>query len=208
VGDSPPPIILGQPDRIRTSLKVVCRGRAPHLYDELAAIQGWMIPDRAQHLNQTIIVEQIVRCLGRSDWHPCRDTQPAGRLPVSMMIVASVSADIVILSILAASAARSVVSKLEKLEQENVVYAPALAMSLNKQSIRLPESGDRAGGLAAIRRAVDLYEAPAKENFAVYAPDLARSLYVLSSQLNAEDAHCNDGRCRGSARHLYRKGCC
>jgi hypothetical protein len=89
------------------------------------------------------------------------------------------------LPLLALSAARSVVRIHEKLAKENfALYAPDLASSLNNLSVRLPESGDRAGGLAAIHRAVDLYEALAKENFAVYAPYLATSLNNLSVSLS------------------------
>jgi hypothetical protein len=42
------------------------------------------------------------------------------------------------------------------------------------------ESGDRPGGLAAIRRAVEIREQLAKENFPACAHDLAQSLNNLS----------------------------
>ncbi len=51
---------------------------------------------------------------------------------------------------------------------------------LNNLSIRLAESGERAEGLAAIRRAVAIREQLAEGNFAAYGPDLAQSLAVLS----------------------------
>ena len=56
-------------------------------------------------------------------------------------------------------------------------------MSLNNLSVGLAESGDRAGGLKAIERAVEIREELAAENFAAYAPDLAMSLNILSNRL-------------------------
>ena len=53
----------------------------------------------------------------------------------------------------------------------------------NNLSIDLAASGDRAGGLDAIRRAVEIRERLAQENFAAYGPDLASSLNNLSNRL-------------------------
>ncbi|MCP5351684.1 MAG: ATP-binding protein [Chromatiales bacterium] len=58
-----------------------------------------------------------------------------------------------------------------------------LARSLNNLSVYLAESGDRDGGLAAIRRAVEIYETLAEGNFAAYGPDLAMSLNNQSNRL-------------------------
>jgi hypothetical protein len=57
------------------------------------------------------------------------------------------------------------------------------ARHFNNLSVRLAESGDRAGGLEAIRRAVEIYGGLAEENFAAYGPDLAGSLNNLSVRL-------------------------
>jgi DNA polymerase III delta prime subunit len=57
------------------------------------------------------------------------------------------------------------------------------ARNLNNLSLRLAESGDRAGGLEAIRRSVEIYEQLAEGNFAAYGPDLAMSLTNLSVDL-------------------------
>jgi tetratricopeptide (TPR) repeat protein len=62
--------------------------------------------------------------------------------------------------------------------------APAeAARLLNKLSTHLAASGDRAGALAAIRRAVAIFEDLAAREPAAYAPDLARSLYNLALRL-------------------------
>jgi len=62
--------------------------------------------------------------------------------------------------------------------------APAeQARLLNTLSIRLADSGDRTGGLAASRRSVDIYEQLSADNFAAYGPDLASSLNTLSVRL-------------------------
>ena len=58
-----------------------------------------------------------------------------------------------------------------------------LASSLNNLSVRLADAGQREQGLAAIRRAVEIREKLAAENFAAYAPDLAGSLNNLSNHL-------------------------
>ncbi|MBI4756192.1 MAG: hypothetical protein HY778_12410, partial [Betaproteobacteria bacterium] len=47
------------------------------------------------------------------------------------------------------------------------------ARLLNILSVHLAEGGERPGGLAAIRRAVEIREKLAAQNFAAYAPDLA-----------------------------------
>jgi tetratricopeptide (TPR) repeat protein len=57
---------------------------------------------------------------------------------------------------------------------------PILARNLNNLAARLPEQGDRAGGLALIQRAVAIYDDLSRQNFAAYKPDLARSLNNLS----------------------------
>ena len=57
------------------------------------------------------------------------------------------------------------------------------AHRLNNLSNSLAASGDRAAGLEAIERAVDIYEKLVKNNFAAYAPDLAASLNNLSIRL-------------------------
>jgi len=57
------------------------------------------------------------------------------------------------------------------------------ARLLNNLSVDLADSGDRAGGLAAIWRSVDIYEQLSADNAAAYAPDLARSLNTLSVRL-------------------------
>jgi hypothetical protein len=49
------------------------------------------------------------------------------------------------------------------------------------------ESGDRPGGLAAIRRAVEIREQLANDNFAAHAPALAGSLNNLSNRLVESD---------------------
>ncbi|RLA04605.1 MAG: hypothetical protein DRQ54_09325 [Gammaproteobacteria bacterium] len=59
----------------------------------------------------------------------------------------------------------------------------AQAAHLNNLSVRLAESGDRAGGLAASQRAVEIHETLAEENFAAYGADLASSLNNLSNRL-------------------------
>jgi hypothetical protein len=83
---------------------------------------------------------------------------------------------------LAATQAQVAVDE-QRAAADPVTYGPALAQSLNNLSIRLAESGDRAGGLAAIQRAVEIYEALAAKNFAAYGPDLASSLNTLSIRL-------------------------
>ncbi len=73
---------------------------------------------------------------------------------------------------------------LEALARDDfATHAPALARRLNNLSVSLAESGDRAGGLAAIRRAVEIREALARQNFAAYGPVLAMSLNNLSVRL-------------------------
>ena len=57
------------------------------------------------------------------------------------------------------------------------------ARLFNNLSVRLAESGDRAGGLKAIQRAVEIDDKLAAENFAAYAPDLAGSLAILAIRL-------------------------
>jgi hypothetical protein len=90
------------------------------------------------------------------------------------------------------------VVNLERLAEANfAAYGPDLAMSLNNLSLHLAESGDRAGGLEAIRRAVEIYEGLAEENFAAYGPDLARSLAVLSTYQQEAEAKALLVRARG-----------
>ena len=73
---------------------------------------------------------------------------------------------------------------LEALAREDfATHAPALARRLNNLSVSLAESGDRAGGLAASRRAVEILETLAQQNFVAYGPDLAMSLHNLSNSL-------------------------
>ena len=50
------------------------------------------------------------------------------------------------------------------------------ATSLNNLSIRLSDSGDRAGALRAIEAAVEIYGRLAQAQPAAFEPDLARSL--------------------------------
>ena len=57
------------------------------------------------------------------------------------------------------------------------------ARILNNLSVDLAESGERAEGLAAIKRSVEIREQLAAENFAAYAPDLAGGLGNLSNRL-------------------------
>ncbi|MBI4756872.1 MAG: tetratricopeptide repeat protein [Betaproteobacteria bacterium] len=57
------------------------------------------------------------------------------------------------------------------------------ARLLNIVSIRLAESGARRGGLAAIRRAVDIYDGLAAQDLAAWGADLAMSLNNLSVHL-------------------------
>ncbi|MEO6422699.1 MAG: toll/interleukin-1 receptor domain-containing protein [Candidatus Nitrotoga sp.] len=56
------------------------------------------------------------------------------------------------------------------------------AQFLNTLSIRLAASGEREAALQAIKRAVDICKQLAKENFAAFGPDLARSLNTLSNR--------------------------
>jgi hypothetical protein len=58
-----------------------------------------------------------------------------------------------------------------------------LATSLDNFSIRLAESGEGVAGLEAIRRAVEIGEKLAGDNFAVYGPHLTKSLKNLSVHL-------------------------
>ena len=67
--------------------------------------------------------------------------------------------------------------------------AGRIARSLFNLSQDPANPGDRRGGLAAIHRAADIYEAPAHENFAVYAPDLAGNLNNLSVHLANRGDH-------------------
>jgi len=66
---------------------------------------------------------------------------------------------------------------------EHTDSPPVKAVYLNNLSNRLAQAGDRAAGLAAIQRAVEIYEQLAKDNFAAYGPDLASSLNNLSNCL-------------------------
>ncbi|SEO10463.1 Tetratricopeptide repeat-containing protein [Nitrosospira multiformis] len=59
------------------------------------------------------------------------------------------------------------------------------AKHLTNLARSLGESGERAAALQAIRRAVEIHEQLAKDNFTAYGPDLARSLNNLSVQLSA-----------------------
>ena len=61
-------------------------------------------------------------------------------------------------------------------------YLPDLAMSLNNLSDQQADTGDRAGALASITEAVDIYRQLAQANPAAYLPDLATSLNNLSDQ--------------------------
>lgn len=73
----------------------------------------------------------------------------------------------------------------EALAAENfAAYGPDWAQSLNNLSIRLAESGDRAGGLAAIQRAVDIYRPFIDENFAAFAPNGVKYLSHLAIRLS------------------------
>ena len=57
------------------------------------------------------------------------------------------------------------------------------ALLLNNLSNHMAKLGQREQGLEAIRRAVEIREQLAKQNFAAYAPDLAQSLNNLSNCL-------------------------
>jgi tetratricopeptide (TPR) repeat protein len=63
---------------------------------------------------------------------------------------------------------------------EDVEDQAEQAGHLNNLSLRLAENGDRAGGLAAIQRAVEIHEQLAEANAAAYGPDLAVSLAGLA----------------------------
>ncbi len=85
---------------------------------------------------------------------------------------------------LAVAAGQILLAGLEALAREDfATHAPALALRLNNLSVDLAASGDRAGGLAAIRRAVEIYDALAQQNFAAYGPALAGSLNNFSVNL-------------------------
>jgi hypothetical protein len=74
-------------------------------------------------------------------------------------------------------AIRRTVEIRERLAQENfAAYAPCLTKSLNNLSVDLAETGDRAGGLAAIRRAVEIYLPLARDFHSRHAQDLERCL--------------------------------
>jgi hypothetical protein len=66
------------------------------------------------------------------------------------------------------------------------LYGPGLATSLNNLSNRLADRGDRADALAAIQRAVTIYEGLSRQNFVACGPDLAMSLNNLSMHMAAQ----------------------
>lgn len=85
---------------------------------------------------------------------------------------------------LAVAAGQILLAGLETLAREDfAMHAPALARRLNNLSVRLAGNGDRAGGLTAIRRAAEIYDALAQQNFAAYGPALAGSLNNFSVNL-------------------------
>ncbi len=62
-------------------------------------------------------------------------------------------------------------------------------MSLNNLSNRLSETGDRAGALAAIQEAVEIYRRLAEANPARFEPDLARSLGAMGAVFLVMEKH-------------------
>jgi tetratricopeptide (TPR) repeat protein len=70
-----------------------------------------------------------------------------------------------------------------KAAEDFAQYGPVLAANLNNLSVSLADVGDHPAALAAIQRAVTIYEDLARQNFAAHGPDLARSLNNLSVHL-------------------------
>jgi len=63
-------------------------------------------------------------------------------------------------------------------------FAPSVAKDLRHQSELLSEAGDKAGALAASRRATDIYRGLMRASAIHYAPHLAASLHELSIRLS------------------------
>ena len=85
---------------------------------------------------------------------------------------------------LAVALERGEVGRFEALYATDAVqYGVPLARSLNNLSVHFGASGDQAAGLAAIRRAVEIREKLALDNFAAHGANLASSLNNLSVDL-------------------------
>ncbi|MEN8129332.1 MAG: tetratricopeptide repeat protein [Pseudomonadota bacterium] len=67
---------------------------------------------------------------------------------------------------------------------KQTLVPPIQAHHLHNLSLNLSKTGDTAGALEAIQRAVNIWEVLAKENFSVFGPDLAKSLDMLCLDLS------------------------
>jgi N-glycosylase/DNA lyase len=76
-------------------------------------------------------------------------------------------------------------SALEQAPELAMSFVPNMANSLNNLSIHFAKAGEHEQSLAVIRRAVEIREKLAQDNFAAYSPGLASSLSMLSLSLDA-----------------------
>ncbi len=81
-------------------------------------------------------------------------------------------------------------------------FLPALAMSLNNQSLRLADLGRREQALAAIEEAVTAYRQLADARPQVYSARLAASLKNLASQLEVANRRPEADAARAEAARL------